>query len=297
MIQRNNNLSVLPFYENVDEQNHRRPYAYGEVYPLYTPLGCVPPFQIIIPHTTATIQSVMLRHVEETTWFHIKSQLDATGLKKQYFGDYDVISYPSLVPYNLTSQEGRYEMKVVLSDHREFYSDYFTVVADVSGMIQLQWYDEQDLVMDGSRIVYVDASNQDGGQYYKNTLWLPTLLGKPEYEFTEDGEERDGYFFPEKMISEKRYKCTFLAPEYLCDVMRFIRMSDVVLVRDNYNNLYRCDTFLITPKWQEQGDLASVELEFTCDTVAKKVGRGIIRGNLGDFNDDYNNDFDITINN
>ena len=156
-------------------------------------------------------------------------------------------------------------------------------------MIQVQWYDLTDLVMDGCRITYRFG--------FKNILWLPTLLGKPEYEFNEEGEERDGYFFPEKMISEKKFKCTFLAPEYLCDVLRFVRMSDVVFVRDNYNNVYRCDTFLITPKWQEQGDLASVELEFTCDTVAKKVGRGLTLGTLGDFNVDFNNDYDITINN
>ena len=293
MIQRNNNLSVLPFYTNVDEQNHRRPYAYGEVYPLYVPKGYVPPFQIIIPHTTATISGVRLVEVGTNGYQNIKSALEQTGLKKINFTDYDVICYPALVPYNLTTTEGRYEILLSLSDGTIYNSDYFTVVADVSGMIQLQWYDIEDLVMDGSRIVYTD----NGEQYYKNTLWLPTLLGKPEYEFSEEGEERDGYFFPEKMISEKKFKCTFLAPEYLCDVLRFVRMSDVVFVRDNYNNVYRCDTFLITPKWQEQGGLASVELEFTCDTVAKNVGRGLVLGNLGDFNVDFNNDYDITINN
>ena len=297
MIQRNNNLSVLPFYTNVDEQNHRRPYAYGEVYPLYVPMGCVPPFQIIMPHTSATIQNVQLRRVDEPLYYNVKTQMEETGLKKFSFTDYDVVAYPALVPYNLTAKEGRYEMVVMMSDNTVYHSDYFTVVADVSGMIQLQWYDIEDLVMDGSRIVYTDIAVQDGGQYFKNTLWLPTLLGKPDYEFNEEGEERDGYFFPEKMISEKKYKCTFLAPEYLCDVLRFVRMSDVVFVRDNYNNVYRCDTFLITPKWQEQGDLASVELEFTCDTVAKKVGRGLVLGDLGDFNDDFNNDFDIVDNN
>ena len=293
MIQRNNNLSVLPFYTNVDEQNHRRPYAYGEVYPLYVPKGYVPPFQIIIPHTSATISGVRLQEVGTNGYQNIKSALEQTGLKKINFTDYDVICYPAFVPYNLTTTEGRYEILLSLSDGTIYNSDYFTVVADVSGMIQLQWYDIEDLVMDGSRIVYTD----NGEQYFKNTLWLPTLLGKPEYEFSEEGEERDGYFFPEKMISEKKFKCTFLAPEYLCDVLRFVRMSDIVFVRDNYNNVYRCDTFLITPKWQEQGDLASVELEFTCDTVAKKVGRGLTLGTLGDFNDDFNNDYDITINN
>jgi hypothetical protein len=53
----------------------------------------------------------------------------------------------------------------------------------------------------------------------------------------------------------------------------------------------------MTPKWQEQGDLASVEIEFTCDTVAKKIGRAYTLGQDGDFNDDFNNDFDIVDNN
>ena len=87
MIQRNNNLSVLPFYTNVDEQNHRRPYAYGEVYPLYVPKGYVPPFQIIIPHTTATISGVRLVEVGTNGYQNIKSALEQTGLKKINFTD------------------------------------------------------------------------------------------------------------------------------------------------------------------------------------------------------------------
>ena len=74
--------------------------------------------------------------------------------------------------------------------------------------------------------------------------------------------------------------------------MRLIRLSDVVEMRDNYSNLYRCDTFLMTPKWEDQGDLASVEIEFTCDTVAKKIGRAYVSG-TGDYNNDFNNDYDI----
>ena len=291
MIQRNNNLSVLPFYTNVDEQNHRKPYAYGEVYPLYTPLGSVPPFQIVIPISSATISSVLLHKVNDfANGTDVTDRM--TGLSKVRFSgamDYEIILYPSIAPNNITTEEGQYQLSITMSDDTTYISDVFTAIADVSGMIQVQWYDLTDLIMDGCRITYRSG--------FKNVLWLPTLLGKPEYEFNEEGEERDGYFFPEKMISEKKYKCTFLAPEYLCDVMRFIRMSDIVIVKDNYNNEYRCDTFLITPKWQEQGDLASVELEFTCDTVAKKVGRGYIYGDNGDFNDDFNNDFDINDNN
>ena len=71
--------------------------------------------------------------------------------------------------------------------------------------------------------------------------------------------------------------------------MRFIRLSDYVKVTDRYGNVYRADTFLITPKWEQQGNLASVELEFTCDTVAKKIPRPL--SIIGDFNQDYNDDY------
>ena len=45
------------------------------------------------------------------------------------------------------------------------------------------------------------------------------------------------------------------------------------------------------PEWQTQGDLASVEIEFKTNTVVKKIGRGYIISNKGDFNDDFNNNF------
>lgn len=284
ILQRNNNLSVLPFYSNIGEQNHRKAYAYGEAYPLYTPLGNVPPFQILLPHTSTALGGASLERVSDGTLVDITTRMTNAGLQKTSFNtDYDVILFQSESPSNLTTAEGQYVLHVWLADYTEWVSDIFTVVADVSGMILLRWYDYATFEMDGGGIFYAGV--------FKNTLWLPTLLGKPDYDFTEEGETRDGYFFPEKQISEKRYKCNFLAPEYLCDVMRLIRMSDVVEVIDNYGNQYRCDTFLMTPKWQDQGDLASVDIEFTTDTVAKKVGKGYIYGDNGDFNDDFNNDY------
>ena len=288
MIQRNNNLSVLPFYENSAELNNERTYAYGEVYPLYTPLGSVPPFQIIKGHNSETIANVYLRKYGENTQADITQALEDGGLTIARYATsgYDVIIYPSVAPANITQDEGRYQLIVTMSGGGTYYSDYFVAVADMSAYLQIQWWDIADLVMDGTRIVYGDG--------FKNTLWLNTQLGKPEYDFQEEGETRDGYFYPEKMVSEKKYKCVILAPEYLCDVMRFIRMSDYVVIKDRYGHRYRCDTFLCTPKWETQGDLASVEIEFTCETVAKKVGRGYIKlGQGDDFNDDFNNDFDI----
>lgn len=281
----NNNISVLPWYNSLSEQNHRKSYAYGAIYPLIAPANILLPFQIMRTTRSNGITSVMLLDKTGTTVANITQPMIEAGLQIVRFQTlgYDVILYPATLPMPINMFDGIYYMR--LSDGvQTWYSEMFTVVQDVSGYVKVQWWDMENLVFDAGQIVYTNPA-------YKNTLYLCTELGKPEYEFEEEGQDRDGYFFPEKQISTKKYKCTILAPEYLCDVMRFIRMADYIRVRDKYGNVYNCDTFLITPKWQTQGDLASVEIEFKTDTVVKKIGRGYIDSTNGDFNDDYNNDF------
>ena len=281
----NNNISVLPWYNSLGEQNHRKSYAYGAIYPLIAPANILLPFQIMRSTRSNGITSVVLFDKTGATVADITSSMIDAGLQVVRFQTlgYDVILYPATLPMPINMLDGIYYMR--LSDGAQtWYSEMFTVVQDVSGYVKVQWWDVENLVFGAGQIVYTNPT-------YKNTLYLCTELGKPEYEFEEEGQDRDGYFFPEKQISTKKYKCTILAPEYLCDVMRFIRMADYIRVRDKYGNVYNCDTFLITPKWQTQGDLASVEIEFKTDTVVKKIGRGFISSGSGDFNDDYNNDF------
>lgn len=281
----NNNFSVLPWYTSINEQNHRKSYAYGQIYPLITPANYFLPFQIMRATRSDVVSSVKLYYKTGELVADITQYVNDTGLEIVKFPGkyYDVIVYPGILPMPLNQFDGIYY--ATLSDGQQtWYSEMFTVVQDVSPYLKIEWYDIENAVFDAGTIVYKDTK-------FKNVLYLNTELGKPEYKFEEDGETRDGYFFPEKQISEKTYNCTILAPEYLCDVMRFIRMSDYVFVTDRYGAKYQCDTFLITPKWQTQGDLASVEIEFDTQTVVKKIGRGFIIAQRGDFNNDFNNDY------
>lgn len=281
----NNNLSVLPFYIDINEQNHRKSYAYGAIYPLFAQANMLLPFQIIRPTRANNITLVALHDKNGNQIALLKQKMDDAGLQIVAFPQYgyDVIIYPANLPLAINQPDGIYYLRI--SDGvQTWYSDMFTAVSDVSGYLKLEWWDVEDLVFSAGRIVYNDPK-------FVNRLYLCTELGKPEYPFEEEGEERDGFFFPEKQISEKTYKCTITAPEYLCDVMRLIRMADYVRVTDKYGRVYDVDTFLMTPSWLTQGDLASVEIEFQTDTVVKKVGKGYVFTNKGDFNNDYNNDF------
>ena len=287
MIQ-NNNISVLPWYTSINEQNHRKSYAYGTIYPLFTPKRTLLPFQIMRNTSSRNITRAQLYDKNGVLFADITTALKETGLQIVPFASlgYDVIVYPSLLPFAIDTPDGIYYARMT-DGVNVWYSEMFTIVGDLSGYLKIEWYDVENFVFDAGQIVYQNPK-------FHNVLYLCTELGKPEYPFEEEGETRDGYFFPEKQISEKTYRCMALAPEYLCDVMRFIRMSDKVFVTDKYGRQYDCDTFLITPKWQTQGDLASVEIEFKTASVAKKIGRGYITpGRKGDFNNDFNNDFKI----
>ena len=287
MIQ-NNNISVLPWYTSIEQQNHRKSYAYGTIYPLFTPKRTLLPFQIMRNTSSRDITRAQLYDKNGVLFADITTALKETGLQIVPFASlgYDVIVYPSLLPFAIDTPDGIY-YAYMTDGVNVWYSEMFTIVGDLSGYLKIEWYDVENFVFDAGQIVYQNPK-------FHNVLYLCTELGKPEYPFEEEGETRDGYFFPEKQISEKTYRCMALAPEYLCDVMRFIRMSDKVFVTDKYGRQYDCDTFLITPKWQTQGDLASVEIEFETASVAKKIGRGYITpGRKGDFNNDFNNDFKI----
>ena len=287
MIQ-NNNISVLPWYTSIEQQNHRKNYAYGTIYPLFTPKRTLLPFQIMRNTSSRNITGAQLYDKNGVLFADITTALKETGLQIVPFASlgYDVIVYPSLLPFAIDTPDGIYYARMT-DGVNVWYSEMFTIVGDLSGYLKIEWYDVENFVFDAGQIVYQNPK-------FHNVLYLCTELGKPEYTFEEEGETRDGYFFSEKQISEKTYRCMALAPEYLCDVMRFIRMSDKVFVTDKYGRQYDCDTFLITPKWQTQGDLASVEIEFETATVAKKIGRGYITpGRKGDFNNDFNNDFKI----
>lgn len=282
----NNNLSVLPWYTSIEQQNARKWWAYNRVYPLFTPAMFMLPFQILRTHRSGTTISSFRVYTKAGVLVGNYTQaIKDAGITIKPFTSlgYDVIVFGGQMPVFTQFADGQYY--AVISDGTQtWYSEIFTVVNYIEPYLKITWWDISDFTMDAGTIVYTNPS-------YKNVLYLQSDIAKPEYTFEEEGETLDGYFFPTKQISEKRYRFNFLASEYLLDVMRFIRMADFAEI-EYHGQRYSLDTFLITPEWEDNGDVASVEAVFDTATVAKKIGLGYIKAKRGGFNDDFNNDFD-----
>lgn len=281
----NNNLTPLAWYTDKKYQNHRKSFAYGKVFDLITPTRKLLPFQIVRKERVQQISSVKLWNKDDTLFMDITVQIKETGLIVKNYNslDVDVIIYPGLLPMAIEMPEGQYYCSIT-DGVETWYSEVFTSVVNVEGYVLLEWRCKHDLYYSGGLVSYESPK-------YKNMVYLKTEIGKPRYDFVEEGEDRDGYFFPEKQVSEKTFKFTVLAPEYLADAMRLVRLNDYIRVHSD-GRTYEIDTFLMSEKWQTQGDIASLEIEFQTDTVVKKLGESIIPEDIGDFNPDFNWDFD-----
>ena len=215
--------------------------------------------------------------VDDFTADMIASGLTIKHLQSQ---DIDVIVYPGLFPISQVIADGQYYAE--MSDGVDtWYSEMFTISKAASSYLKIEWWDVEDFVTDAGTIVYTSPK-------YRNRIYLPADIAKPEYEFEEESEERDGYTFPIKQISKKTFHFSFLASEYLLDVMRFIRLSDYVEITYK-GQRYSIDSFMLSPEWEDYGDIASVDAEFTTATVAKKIGLAYIKNKR--FNNDFNNDY------
>lgn len=282
MKQINNNISPLPFYDDISMQNHRKDYAFGQVYQLITYRNMLLPFQFILPkgHNITKTSLVDFNTGHKVS---IHSQMLENGYTLIPYSNFSVIMYPGTLPIPGIKHEGLYYLELYCPQANKYiYSDVFAVCNTVDDYLLLEYYNSYNFELKNG---IIDFSNN-----FKFKCYLNTQIGKPEYAFEEEATERMGYTFIESQVSKKAYKFTFLAPEYLCDALRIVRLCDNKCIVSR-GQTYDLTTFNMKPEWEEQGDLAAVECEFETDTVISNIGGYKPELSGGDFNNDYNNDF------
>lgn len=274
----NNNLSPIPFYGSLAEQDFRKWYAYGGMYPHRVSSRNLVPFFFTVAAQGVRISKVSVFQVccnEEEGGDVPLGSLIASKCGVIERGGCSTIYFCAPI-INIGLEKGAYFMQFDLSTNggpMTVYSDVFFVEPSTDldkFFVGIEWYDGADLELShGGVIPYAHIL----GSLYRNQIFLDTTIGMPEYTFTEDGEERDGRFFPIKQISEKVYKFKAVVPEYLCDCMRLIRLSDVVIITDQLGRTYNVEHFEMDVKWLDGGHLAEIDCSFETDTVVKKVGK------------------------
>lgn len=254
----NNNLNVLPFYTSRRQQNDKKWYAFGATYPLVAPNGITLPFQFIVERgiiiTGYSIDSV-------------ETGVPVRNLEAPSVISPDNMEYSIIKSNGLSYEEvpvGRYYVHLETTTG-SYYSEVFTVVDNISEYVCIEYWNEDNLYYAGGEINYEDD--------FHFKMYVSSNVGKPEYSFEEEVTSRLGYKFPELQISNKVYKFTFIAPEFLCDAMRLVRLSDYIKITDvsSAQETYNAISLSYDVDWQEQGDLASVEVEFETDNIIQKL--------------------------
>lgn len=283
MKQINNNISPLPFYDDISLQNHRKDYAFGQIYPLVIHRNMLLPFQLCV-NNGDSISEAYLYNANGKCIANILQELKENGLVVKSYTDFKLVKYPGTLPVNSIKHEGQYYIWLRLNGGPVLYSEIFTVINRIDDYLEIEYTNSYNFELKNGVIDFSDN--------FKFKCYLPAQIGKPEYDFEEEATERMGYTFIESQVSKKLYKFTFLAPEYLCDALRIVRLCNDRQITSK-GQVYDLTTFNMKPEWEEQGDLAAVECEFETDTVISNIGGYEPELLGGDFNNDYNNDFDI----
>ena len=279
----NNNISPLPFYDNIALQNHRKDYAFGQIYQLITHKNMLLPFQVVLSKGTS-VTWVRLYDFNTGKYIDITTSMKENGLTIRSFTNFKLLKYPGTLPIVEIKHEGLYYLAINISGLGTIYSDLFTVTNRVSDYLLIEYSNSYNFELKNG---IVDFSDNFAFKCYLNTQ-----VGKPEYDFEEEATERMGYTFIESQVSKKIYKFTFIAPEYLCDALRIVRLCENKQITSK-SQVYDLTTFNMEPEWEDQGDLASVECEFETDTVIANIGGYTPELAGGDFNGDFNNDYKI----
>lgn len=278
----NNNISPLPFYDSLALQNHRKDYAYGQVYQLITYRNMLLPFQVVLSNGTS-VGWVRLYNFNTGKYIEITDSMKENGLVIKPFTGFVLLKYPGTLPIVEIKYEGLYYLVIYINGLGTIYSDLFTVTNRISDYLLIEYSNSYNFEFKNG---IVDFSDNFAFKCYLNTQ-----VGKPEYNFEEESTKRLGYIYVESQVSKKTYKFNVIVPEYICDALRIVRLCDNKIIRCK-DDEYEAITFEMEAEWQTQGDLASVTCEFETDNVVANIG-GFVPDKLGgDYNNDYNKDFD-----
>lgn len=262
-----NNFSPLAFREKSMKATYKKWYAYGKEFALPFSTTELPPFQFTVanlPSFDPTTVEVFL--VDEAT-----GTRGATGIKIKVdsMDGHGSVLYvsPGSNVYAKSIEPGVYRAEFAIPGGETYVSTPICVTEGIetnTNFVKLEYWNDEKLAYPNGFVT--TGTNND----FKFQMYIPTTFFKPKYEFEEEITKRAGYKFLELQTCNKVFVFNFLAPEYICDALRLVRLSDYIRFTHD-GEYYNALNFEYNPDWQDNGYLAAIECQFETDTIIQKL--------------------------
>lgn len=261
-----NNFSPLAFRKKESKATYEKWYAFGKNYAIPASANTLTPFQFtelnipVFDPDTIEVEAVNEETGEETK----------TGVYVSFdvMPEHGGVLYvsPGKNSFREALPQGTYRARFSIGDE-VYISTPFCVIPGIetsSKYLLIEYWNDEKIAYPGGFIT--TGANND----FRYQMYVPATICKPKYEFEEELTKRAGYKFLELQTSTKVYAFTFVAPEFICDAMRLIRLSDYIRISHD-GEYYNALNFEFDVDWQEQLYLAAVDCQFETDSIIQKL--------------------------
>ena len=261
-----NNFSPLAFRKKESKATYEKWYAFGNNYAIPASANTLIPFQFTDVNVgEVQPDSIEVVAVNQETGEGIKTGVYVSRDDMPEHGSVLYVS-PGKNSFSEALPQGTYRAEFSIG--RQFYiSTPFCVIPGIetsSKYLLIEYWNDEKIAYPGGFIT--TGANND----FKYQMYVPATICKPKYEFEEELTKRAGYKFLELQTSTKVYAFTFVAPEFICDAMRLIRLSDYIRISHD-GEYYNALNFEFDVDWQEQLYLAAVDCQFETDSIIQKL--------------------------
>lgn len=261
-----NNFSPLAFRKKESKATYEKWYAFGKNYAIPASANTLTPFQF----TELNIpvfgpDTIEVEVINEETGEAKKSGVYVSFDVMPEHGGVLYVS-PGKNSFREALPQGTYRARFSIGDE-VYISTPFCVIPGIetsSKYLLIEYWNDEKIAYPGGFIT--TGANND----FRYQMYVPATICKPKYEFEEELTKRAGYKFLELQTSTKVYAFTFVAPEFICDAMRLIRLSDYIRISHD-GEYYNALNFEFDVDWQEQLYLAAVDCQFETDSIIQKL--------------------------
>ncbi|MFK2750879.1 hypothetical protein ACIXUO_20450, partial [Bacteroides fragilis] len=261
-----NNFSPLAFRKKESKATYEKWYSFGKNYAIPASANTLTPFQF----TELNIPVFDPNTIEVEVINEETGESKKTGVYVSFdvMPEHGGVLYvsPGKNSFKEALPQGTYRARFSIGNE-VYISTPFCVIPGIetsSKYLLIEYWNDEKIAYPGGFIT--TGANND----FKYQMYVPATICKPKYEFEEELTKRAGYKFLELQTSTKVYAFTFVAPEFICDAMRLIRLSDYIRISHD-GEYYNALNFEFDVDWQEQLYLAAVDCQFETDSIIQKL--------------------------